>query len=103
MLDIFKKDLTVYLYYIYATISARQGMVNVPHTKAAVDQRAGMNALFENYNGETLMKIKKYLISVIIAVCLLVVIPPIQAVSDDTLADRDLPDLIYFRSQMADQ
>ena len=32
------------------------------------------------------MKIKKYLISVIIAVCLLVVIPPIQAVSDDTPA-----------------
>jgi hypothetical protein len=32
------------------------------------------------------MQIKKYLISVIIAVCLLVVIPPIQAVSDDTPA-----------------
>jgi hypothetical protein len=48
LLDIFKKDRTAYVHYIYAIISARQGMVNVPHTKAAVDQRAGLNALFEN-------------------------------------------------------
>jgi hypothetical protein len=48
MLDIFKKDRTAYVHYIYATISARQGIVNVPHTKAALINEPGMNALFEN-------------------------------------------------------
>jgi hypothetical protein len=41
MLDIFKKDRTAYVHYIYAIISTRQGIVNVPHKKAAADTRAG--------------------------------------------------------------
>ncbi|HZK30831.1 MAG TPA: hypothetical protein VFC43_06320 [Methanoregula sp.] len=41
MLDIFKKDRTAYVHYNYAIIAARQGIVNVPHTQAAADKRAG--------------------------------------------------------------
>jgi hypothetical protein len=42
LLDIFKKDRTAYVQYIYAIIETRQGMVKVPlHTKAAADKQAG--------------------------------------------------------------
>jgi hypothetical protein len=41
LLDIFKKDRTAYVQYIYAIIETRQRMANVPHKKAAAGRQAG--------------------------------------------------------------
>jgi hypothetical protein len=59
MLDIFKKDRTAYVQYIYAIIETRQGMVNAPHKKQRLINKPGMNALFRELKWRDLYEDKK--------------------------------------------